>query len=417
MVDGFDECSAINKNSLRHTTDGRSEFLGSLIRNVKDTRARILIVCRDTEEIRAQLGSHTKDTSPIPFEYRVTVDDTKDDIDRCSVDMVNTKLGNKSKDFKAELASEAAEKADGMFLWLHLLSHELDPGENSKRLRGLVSEMPAEINETFDRDLDRVRMLKPVQKARALSILRWILFAVRPLTVRELAEAITMSIEDPGASYPHDDLPDSWENGYVDEQYVNSHIRRSCGSLVELPGHDGKTPLALHTVHFVHASVKEHLLRPADLNNGQSRLETICFPDGSKEHDRLARLCLQYLCYDIFGEKDHFQDGKRIDVYPFLAYAAKSWYTHAIHDRQMPEDIVPWVEKLFNPSTANWILWSKVFEGELVFDDEPGPDSDFDKEPEPKSVLDDDSSSCANLDEKDSSFYWKDETKASAKQI
>ena len=371
VIDGFDECSTINKNSRSHTMDGRSEFLGLLIKNVTRTRARILIVSRDNEDIRAQLGTLTKDTIPMLFEYGISVNDTKDDIDHCSTEMVNTRLVNKPKELREYLASKAAEKSDGMFLWLHLLSHELDPGENAKRLRRIVSEMPAEINDTYERDLEKVQNLKPAQKARAIAILRWILFALRPLTVRELAEAIAMTVDASPDTYPLDELPDAWDQGYVDEQYVNSYIRRSCGSLVELRGQSENKPLALHTVHFVHFSVKEYLLRSDHLNNGQSRLERICFPDGGKEHNQLARLCLQYLCYDVFGEKNDFQDGRRIQVYPFLAYAAKSWYIHVLHDNRMAEDIMPWVEKLFNPSTSNWILWSKVFEGEMAFDDEP----------------------------------------------
>lgn len=97
----------------------------------------------------------------------------------------------------------------------------------------------------------------------------------------------------------------------------------------------------MQTVHFVHFSVKEYLLRSGGLSDGQSRLERVCFPNGSKEHNRLAQLCLRYLCYDVFGEQDQFQDGKRIRVYPFLAYAAKSWYTHALHDHCMSTDIMP----------------------------------------------------------------------------
>ena len=371
VVDGFDECSTINKNSQRHTTDGRSEFLEYLIKNIIDTRVRVLILSRDNEDIRAQLGTLTENTVPMLLEYGISVNDTKMDIEHCSFDMINTRLANKPRELKSYLTSEAARKSDGMFLWLHLLSRELDPGENAKGLRKIVSEMPEEINETYERDLEKVKKLKPAQKARAIAILRWILFAMRPLTVRELAEALAATVDDSADTYPYDDLPDSWKKGYVDEQYVNSYIRRSCGSLVELRGHNENKPLALHTVHFVHFSVKEYLLRSDDdVNNGQSRLESICFPDGGKEHNRLAQLCLQYLCYDCFGEEKNFDDEGRIRVYPFLAYAAKSWYMHALHDHRMSEDIMPWAEKLFNPSTSNWLLWSRVFEGEIDLDDE-----------------------------------------------
>ena len=91
------------------------------------------------------------------------------------------------------------------------MSRELDRGETDRGLRNVVSEMPAEINETYEKDLEKVRTLKPSHKARAIAILRWILFALRPLTVRERAEAIAMTLDDTGETYPRDDLPDNWE--------------------------------------------------------------------------------------------------------------------------------------------------------------------------------------------------------------
>jgi ankyrin repeat protein len=309
------------------------------------------------------------------FEYRVSVDDTSDDIRLCSAHMMNTKLARKPTELKLQLASEAARRSDGMFLWLHLLGRELDPGENAKTLRSIVSEMPAEINVTYERDLENVAKLKPFLKERAIAILRWILFAVRPLTVRELAEAIALSVDETGDTYPEDDLPTSWKEDFVDKDYVNSYIRRSCGSLVELRTSRKGESLALQTFHFVHFSVKEFLLRPDSSIAGQSRLEAICFPDGIQEHNRLARLCLQYLCYDVFGEKGQYEDQARVHVYPFLSYAARSWYTHALHNHRMSEDIMYYAQKLFNPATSNWILWSKVFEGEVEFSDEEQDDS------------------------------------------
>ena len=369
-----------------HTTDGRSEFLDSLIKGIEETRARILIVSRDNEDIRAKLGTLSTQSTPMLFEYSVSVNDTKDDIQLCSTEMVNTKLGNKPEKLKTQLATEAARRSDGMFLWLDLLSNELDPGENAKQLRSIVSEMPAEINKTYERDLEKVNNLKPDEKERAIAILRWILFALRPLTVRELAEAIALTVDDSEGTYPEEDLPDSWEESFVDEQYVNSYIRRSCGSLVELRSNNRDETLALKTVHFVHFSVKEYLLRSDELLAGQSRLEAICFPDDSKEHTRLARLCLQYLCYDVFGEREQFEDRRRIRVYPFLAYAARSWYTHALHDHRMSEDIMHYAQKLFNPATSNWILWSKVFEGELEFNDEEDLDRLLVADKDPKDL-------------------------------
>ena len=124
----------------------------------------MLILSRDNEDIRAQLGTLTKNTNPMLLEYGISADDTKSDIDHCSSHMVNTRLANKPTELKAYLASEAARRSDGMFLWLQCLSHELNPGENAKRLRNIVSEMPAEINEMYERDLEKVQSLNRLRR-------------------------------------------------------------------------------------------------------------------------------------------------------------------------------------------------------------------------------------------------------------
>lgn len=56
----------------------------------------------------------------------------------------------------------------------------------------------------------------------AVMILRWTLFAVRPLQVKELAEALVVSGDDL-EEYLEDDLPDSWQDGFVDEDYVRGN--------------------------------------------------------------------------------------------------------------------------------------------------------------------------------------------------
>ena len=58
------------------------------------------------------------------------------------------------------------------------------------------------LNEVYERDLEKVQRLKPAQKTRAIAVLRWILFALRPLTVRELAEALAATIDDSAETYP-----------------------------------------------------------------------------------------------------------------------------------------------------------------------------------------------------------------------
>src|SRR5947209_2337372 len=159
----------------------------------------------------------------------------------------------------------------------------------------------------------------------AIRILRWIVFAFRPLTIQELTEALLITDDEDGNTYPSDGLPDAY-----DEYYVNDKIRKLCGPLVSFQKGEPEKPLQSQTVHFVHSSIQEYLTK--HVKPSQSDLRPFCFSNTVDEHDRLARLCLRYLCFDEFGndsqpsEKDWRE---KVDRYPFLGYAAQSWYNHA----------------------------------------------------------------------------------------
>lgn len=326
-------------------------------------------------------------------DYGITTDDTRGDVSSFSAAMVKDRLSNKTVEFQDEIARSAAARSDGLFLWVHLLRQELDPGENAKALRRIVSEMPEQIDQAYERDMDRLLELKGSKRARAMAVLRWVLFAVRPLSLRELAEALILDAETAALQYPSDELPDGWAEHYVDEDYVNSTIRRLCGSLIVLRRRHANEPLAFHTVHFVHFSVKEYLLRSSHDDPNNPKIKAICFPNQASEHDLLAHLCLQYLCYDIFGEVDKEKSdiSRKIRVYPFLVYAAKSWHTHAVRDQCMSQHIQHYAEKLFNPATSNWQIWSRVFESEDGFDDYEGEDDDnssYFESDDPEALLD-----------------------------
>ena len=62
----------------------------------------------------------------------------------------------------------------------------------------------------------------------ALAILRWTVFAARPLTVLEMTEALAVR-EDDSDNLQSEEIPD-----VVDDEYINDEILDLCGSLVEI---------------------------------------------------------------------------------------------------------------------------------------------------------------------------------------
>jgi ankyrin repeat protein len=359
VVDGFDECTHINSGAQYHTKDPRGDFLRDLVLHLAKTTSRVLVVSRDVPDIRAHLSKGSVNSPRIEvYEYKITAKDTSADVEAFSESMVNQRLPKKTATLREKIAKQAAARSEGMFLWINLLEKEISPGQNAKQLSKTVLEMPSGISEAYSREVEKITQLPPRHKDEALIILRWILFAVRPLQVKELAEALVVSDDDELEEYPQDELPDTWADSFVDEDYVNEMILSRCGSLLQLRSSSPHEPLANHKVHFVHFSVKEYL---TSLTRTNPLSGALGLADGALEETRLSKICLRYLALDVFEEIP-----SNTDIYPFLSYAAWAWYFHGFHRKPTPsKDIMDRTQKVFNPSTSSWRVWSPVLEAEL----------------------------------------------------
>lgn len=359
-VDGYDECIKPDLTTKNSGND-RSVFLRKLLIIAKDLKVRLLLVSRPEPDIRTQLNIISSDTNPEAFlEYEITPTDTEADISAFSSNMVEQELPNKPPALRNEIASEAARKCAGMFLWVKLVHAGLSPGKNAKQLREVVRATPPGLDQAYERDLKRVEELEAGDKERAIEILRWLLFAERPLTVRELTEALLVHEDDAYGKFPADDLPDAW-----DDYYTNEQIRRLCGSLVELRRSEPHKPVMAHTVHLVHFSVKEYLMKDGGINLSKVQGKTVNFSNVTLQHSHIAQKCLMYLCYEDFKSKRHlnkFELESKIKQYAFLQYAARSWYYHAGLVDDKPKELLKLMFSLFEPGTLRWQLWSSVLE-------------------------------------------------------
>ncbi|KAI1739257.1 ankyrin repeat and SOCS box protein 7 [Xylaria scruposa] len=328
VVDGFDECTHIDSGTKYHTKDPRNLFLKELVNHLPKTDFRVLVVSRDVADIREYLdGKATKPDGLEVTEYGITAKDTKADIRSFSKNMVNRRLPNKYPELRDILAKKAA--------------------------------MPAGVSEAYSRELERIQKLPQRSRSAAFAILRWVLFAVRPLQVKELAEALAISeMADDETLYPRDRLPDAWEKTFVDEDYVDEMILARCGSLIQLRATSSEEPLANRTVHFVHFSVKEYLFSLPDISHLVGSSDRI---QVAEEENRLSHICLRYLSLPIFASS--LTDKQ---LYPFLSYAAWAWYFHS-YKRKLgpPAETISRTKKVFHPSTGSWKVWSPVMELKL----------------------------------------------------
>ncbi|KAH7359274.1 ankyrin repeat and SOCS box protein 7 [Plectosphaerella cucumerina] len=392
VLDGFDECTDIDTGARYHRNDPRGNFLRDLRLRLPQTGVKVLIISRDVPDIREHLAGDAPDGMCV-LTYGITAKDTAADVRSFSEHVINTRLARKKADLRLEIAAQAAERSEGMFLWIKLLEQEISPGQNAKQLKRTITEMPSGISEAYSRELDRTASLPPDEKEAAVTILRWVLFAVRPLQVKQLAEALVVSGDDLDA-YPADELPDCWDETFVDDDYVREMILGRCGSLLQLRSARSDTPLADHTVHFVHFSVKEYLTSLG--------AEVLGLGAAAAEERYLSGVCLRYLTLDTFEEVP-----EDTAVYPFLSYAAWAWYYHSYHEKPAPgEDIMRRTQRAFDPAISSWRVWTPVLEKEYRDSKEEGEEKDDEGEEEGR---DDDDNEDEESDREDGSRKENDD--------
>lgn len=365
VVDGYDECVTEHLNSKSHATlTPRVAFLRFLMSSTKDSNSRLLLVSRDDPDIREQLAD--AELSPRSYEIlrlRVTADHTREDVMSFSKFVVKQWLPKKSEDLQLDLGLKAADKCEGMFLWVRLLHDRLSPGKNRRQLQKMILDTPKGLTQAYERDLKAIHEFDQEDKNRAVMLLWWTLHAVRPLTVQEVTEALLITTNNEDTLYPVEELPDDYDDSYVDS------LRRLCGSLIDIRAPDQSSNLAKHEVQFVHFSVKEYLSESLEdhfaVPHGTSVVNSI----GSNE--LLAQQCLRYLCYDEFKQDSPSTNEsfyEKVEKYPFLRYAANQWDIHASRAMPLSLDTISLSNRLHDPSGSRWRLYSEVWLNER-FDD------------------------------------------------
>jgi hypothetical protein len=320
--------------SRAHFSGARTRFLHHLLKDVELSTATLLIFSRDEVDIREGLQLfESAPPSALVIEYGIKESDTHNDVRAYARTIVKEKLPSHGDSVRESVASDLSLKARGMFLWIRLEKDRLRPSQTLSQLKMIVSTMPTGVHRlylTFERSFRAISNLQEeTDRNRAMDILRWILFAARPLTIYELAEALSLrdALEDTSS-------PEDVVTNFINKCYATDEIRTLCGSLITIQSsmcadtlsgittRGGNSP---PTVHFSHFSVKEFLLKKT-----YAAMEgNIQFKDAVLNHKLLAETCLAHLLFLVNltrGLQPHAQAKGR--CFSFLNYAAAYWPFH-----------------------------------------------------------------------------------------
>ena len=270
LIDAVDECEEVSRGLLlkeitRLFHPARSESRATKLiitsRRQHNIEKELIRRCSITKELQIDSGKVNHDLNAF---INVKVDEL------ALSQGYNATLKN---DVKRALN----DKAEGTFLYISLVVHDLDRTLLQRRVREKLSRLPADLNRLYDSFLLKI---SPDDTYISKSVLQWVVTARRPLTVRELAIARLLDL----GKWTKDTEPSEDELLEFENDY------RCCEPLIRIdPRHN--------TINLTHQSAKDYLIGESlKTNNDLSQFHV----DMNLSNFSFFHICWAYLSSQKF---------------------------------------------------------------------------------------------------------------------
>lgn len=333
VIDGLDECTSSSLDTRANKPPSMAEFLRDLISLAgMDASTRVLVVSRATGHIRQTLAHHDAVSS-----LQIEPEHTMGDCQVLSRSLISNVIPQKNKGkLRDKIIKVMHERCGGQMLWVRATAYTLSELHTLSEYEQVVRDLPMGLEDIYDKIWKHIS-----EKPRALELLRWVVYAVRPMTVEELAGAVLVLDERDevfATGFPEEECDSDAEEDdetadAIDKEYLG-RVLDSCGqflTVLQPHGSGDKFRLRHCTVHVVHETVRkflvERLAGQSVWNNGELG-PSLGSPQGQdpagwadkQQHRILARLSLwatqsSRVCDDA-------DPGSRFGKY------AAGWYIH-----------------------------------------------------------------------------------------
>lgn len=270
------------------------------------TPIRVLIVSRKTESLSLAF-SRLSVAIPIDIIQRDGQEDTTSDIQLYVEHELKYMRG--TEDLKTQVMESILDRADGNFLWVNLVLEEILGCHTQQAIERTLEEIPAGMSALYQRmELAVANNSKEADRILAKTLLTWIICAHRPLTLKELSQALA-------PEFP----------GFLD---LRRTIQDVCGQFVVVD----------HSSHvaMVHKTARDYLTKTPRLR---------FFIDEKSSHERLFAKTISFLLRpEIRYKLGRYQETIRTTE-PFLFYAGTSFTYHLRQAANTSEDVM---DKLVN---------------------------------------------------------------------
>ncbi|KAL9120568.1 MAG: hypothetical protein Q9187_002877 [Circinaria calcarea] len=314
VLDALDECESRQELLV---------FLESAIKR-KANGLNIIITSRRLKEFDDFFHDYLSEQSIVSIQNQKVDDDIRLYIHGRLLHDRRFKRWQKQPRVQEEIENRLMKKSEGMFRWAACQIDALSSCINISKLREALDSLPTTLDETYDRILCKIN---PLYQLEALQILQWLTCSLRPLSLEEVAELITVDVNKDEV-FDFDKRPPDPDD-----------VLEICSSLVTCinankdhaeandkdDNDDVKPPLRTkRMVRLAHFSVKEYLVSNR-IRAGSAAFFSI---DETLSHAKIGQTSLS--CLLLYDETFHTDSKGFSDDLPLAEYAAEYWAKHLV---------------------------------------------------------------------------------------
>ncbi|KAF7505691.1 hypothetical protein GJ744_000540 [Endocarpon pusillum] len=329
VLDGLDECE---EDSLMCLLKKFEALFSAKHYNSSASRLNLIAISRDLPDFIPDI------LSSFPC-IRLDMDtDTEINSDICRfIEMKVNELSiyrHYPEQLRVHIREVLLDRANGTFLWVGIVANEPRKYASSE-VKNALERIPSGLEALYARMLLQI---SPDRQEATAKILRWVVMAVRPLTISELSAAVEPTTE--------------ISVGLTADEVIKDQIS-FCGYFLTIKQHE---------VSLIHQSAKDYLLR----NTPDANWELEFFRVKKEQvNSEITRRCLAYLSNGALAEgalvwdKLYFEhaDMKRQKAFRLLSYAILHWPEHA-RSLISSEDIFDLSQPFFmkkSPVRQSWL--------------------------------------------------------------
>ena len=312
VIDGLDESDS-------------SKVLLELIQGISDFRTpvRIFFISRNTESLSLAF-ERLAVSVPVDIIQKDSQEHVISDISTYVEKEIRYMRG--SADLKQQITESILHRAEGNFLWVHLVLEEISSCHTEQSIQRTLEDIPAGMGALYHRmELAVANNPRHVDRMLAKTILKWTICAHRSLTLKELSQAL------------RPEFPE-----FLD---LKSTIQDVCEQFIVI---DQKLRVVM-----IHQTARDYLTKTPDLQFSINLKES---------HSELFAKTLSYLLQPDtrtrLGRGQHMIEITE----PFLIYAATSWTYHLRQAVAVSEDTLSLLIEFFKgPCVLGWIQSLALF--------------------------------------------------------